>query len=78
MALRGSAREIVLVNRNRDRATGTISDLQYGAVLAPTVSLRAGDYSDLRGAAIVMLMREYRGSILQDDQLATFQGSVPR
>jgi L-lactate dehydrogenase len=40
MALRGSAREIVVVNRNRERARGMIADLQYGAVLAPTVSLR--------------------------------------
>jgi L-lactate dehydrogenase len=55
MALRGSAREIVLVNRNRERARGTIADLQYGAVPAPTVSLRAGDYGDLAGAAIVMI-----------------------
>jgi L-lactate dehydrogenase len=55
MALRGSAREIVLVNRNHERARGIVTDLQYGAVLAPTVSLRAGDYDDLRGAAIVMI-----------------------
>ena len=44
MALRGSAREIVLVNRNRKRAEGAVADLQYGSVLAPAVSLRAGDY----------------------------------
>jgi L-lactate dehydrogenase len=55
LALRGSAREIVLVNRNHERARGAVADLQYGAVLAPHVSLRAGDYDDLRGAAIVMI-----------------------
>ena len=55
MALRGSAREIVLVNRNNERARGVIADLQYGAILAPAVSLRPGDYDDLRGAEIVML-----------------------
>lgn len=55
MALRGSAREIVVVNRNRERARGVVTDLQYGAVLAPPVSLRAGDYDDLRGAAIVLI-----------------------
>src|SRR5688572_26952954 len=55
MALRGSAREIVLVNRNYERARGVIADLQYGAILAPAVSLRPGDYDDLRGADIVML-----------------------
>ncbi len=55
MALRGSARDIVLVNRNHQRAQGAVADLQYGAVLEPHVSLRAGDYDDLRGAAIVMI-----------------------
>ena len=55
LALRGSAREIVLVNRNHERARGAVADLQYGAVLEPHVSLRAGDYDDLRGAAIVMI-----------------------
>ena len=55
MALRGSAHEIVLVNRSHERARGAVTDLQYGAVLAQTVSLRAADYNELRGAAIVMI-----------------------
>ena len=55
MALRGSAREIVLINRSHERARGAVTDLQYGAVLARPVSLRAADYNELRGAAIVMI-----------------------
>jgi L-lactate dehydrogenase len=55
MALRGSAREIVLVNRDYERARGAVTDLQYGAILAPAVTLRPGHYDDLRGAAIVMI-----------------------
>lgn len=55
LVLRGSAREIVLVNRNRDRARGAVADLRYGAVLAPYVTLRAADYQELRGAAVVMI-----------------------
>lgn len=55
LALRGSAHEIVLVNRNYERARGAVADLQYGTVLAPHVSLEAGDYDDLRGATIVMI-----------------------
>lgn len=55
MALRGSAGEIVVVNRTRERARGIVTDLQYGMVLGPAVSLRPGDYDDLRGAAIVMI-----------------------
>jgi L-lactate dehydrogenase len=55
MALRGSARQIVLVNRTHERARGAVADLQYGTLLGPAVSLRAGHYDDLRGAAIVMI-----------------------
>jgi L-lactate dehydrogenase len=55
LVLRGSAREIVLVNRNRKRADGVITDVQYGAVLSPIVNLRSGDYADLAGAALVMI-----------------------
>ena len=55
MALRGSAREIVLVNRSFERAQGAVTDLQYGALVAPVTSLRAGQYADLRDAAIVVI-----------------------
>lgn len=55
MAARGSAREIVLVNRNAKRAEGMITDLRYGAVLCPPVELRAGDYEDLAGCELVAI-----------------------
>lgn len=55
MALRGSARRIVLVNRTPERARGAVADLQYGTVLGPPVSLRAGDYDDLRDAELVVI-----------------------
>jgi len=55
MATRGSAREIVLVNRNRAKARGTVTDLQYGMALGPRVTLRDGDYTDLRDACIVAI-----------------------
>ena len=55
LTLRGSAREIVVVNRTYERAQGAVADLQYGAVLAPHVSLRAGHYGDLRDATVVMI-----------------------
>src|SRR5579864_8106277 len=55
LVMRGSAREIVLVNRNRKRADGAVTDVQYGAVLSPEAELRAGDFSDLAGAGLVML-----------------------
>ena len=52
---RGCAREIVVVNRERKRAEGLVTDVQYGAVLCPYAELRAGGYSDLKGAALVMV-----------------------
>jgi L-lactate dehydrogenase len=52
---RGSAREIVVVNRNRKRAEGVVTDARYGSALVPTAELRAGSYEDLSGAALVMI-----------------------
>jgi L-lactate dehydrogenase len=54
-AMRGCAREIVVVNRDRKRATGLATDLRYGAVLSKTVEIRDGDYADLSGARLIML-----------------------
>jgi L-lactate dehydrogenase len=55
LVLRGAAREVVLVNRNRKRAEGVVTDTQYGAILSPTVEVRDGDYSDLAEAALVII-----------------------
>ena len=55
MVMRGSAREVVLVNRDRKRAQGVVTDVQYGAVLSPPITLRDGDYSDLAGSSVVMI-----------------------
>src|SRR2546428_4441717 len=53
--LRGIAREIVVVNRERERAKAVVTDFQYGAALSSVVQIRDGDYSDLPGAALVMI-----------------------
>ncbi len=55
VVMRGAAREVVVVNRNHDRAKGLVTDLQYGALLAPPVELRAGHYADLAGVALVII-----------------------
>ena len=55
VVMRGSAREVVLVNRDRKRAQGVVTDVQYGAVLSPPISVRDGDYSDLAGSSVVMI-----------------------
>jgi L-lactate dehydrogenase len=53
--LRGIAREIVVVNRDRKRAKAVVTDMQHGAVLSPVVELRDGEYADLEGASLVMI-----------------------
>jgi len=53
--MRGIAREIVVVNRDRKRAKAVATDLQYGAALSSVVQIRDGEYSDLTGAALIMI-----------------------
>ena len=55
LVVRGSAREIVVVNRNRKRARAIALDIGYGAPLAPVVDIHDGDYPDLAGAELVMI-----------------------
>src|SRR6266446_3763917 len=55
LVVRGSAREIVVLNRGRKRASAVATDLRYGAALSRVVDLHDGDYSDLSGAALVMI-----------------------
>jgi L-lactate dehydrogenase len=52
---RGSAREIVLVDRHRPRASAVATDLKYGAPFSPTIDIRDGSYQDLRDAQVVMI-----------------------
>jgi L-lactate dehydrogenase len=53
--MRGVAREIVVVNRDRKRSVAVATDLRYGASLSPAVDICDGDYADLAGAALVMI-----------------------
>ena len=55
VVMRGCADELVLLDRDRKRARGVVTDLQYGAALSPAVKLIEGDYADLIGADLVMI-----------------------
>lgn len=86
------AREIVLVNRTRERAEGMVADLQYGATLGAAVTLVAGDYADLKDAAVVMItagVNEQAGGAtdrddehgrlrLLEDNAKVYQDIIPR
>jgi L-lactate dehydrogenase len=52
---RGSAREIVIVNRTRKTAEAIATDLRYGTPLGHGVTIADGGYADLKGAAVVMI-----------------------
>jgi L-lactate dehydrogenase len=52
---RGSAREIVLVDKTRARARAVALDMSYGAPVSSPVDVRDGSYDDLRGADLVMI-----------------------
>ena len=55
LVLRRIAREIVVVNRNHKKAKAVATDMQYGTPMFPPVDIHDGDYSDLAGAALIMI-----------------------
>ncbi len=52
---RGSAREIVLVNRTSKTAEAVATDIRYGTTLCSKVDIRSGDYDALAGAGVVLI-----------------------
>ncbi len=54
-AIRGSAHEIVLVNRTRKTAEAVATDIRYGTPLGCKVDIVDGDYDALSGAGIVLV-----------------------
>ena len=55
LMLRGSARQIVLVDRTAGRATAVATDMRYGLPLSPAAEITSGDWSDLAGAGVVLI-----------------------
>jgi L-lactate dehydrogenase len=92
MVGRGSAREIVIVDRTRKRADAVATDLRYGLPLLPRSDVSAGDYAALAGAALVMITagvnektggaidrNDPRGRLrLLDQNAAIYRDVVPR
>jgi L-lactate dehydrogenase len=52
---RGSAREIVLVNRTRRTAEAVATDIRHGVPLSPPVDIKDGDFDALAGAGVVLI-----------------------
>ncbi len=51
----GHAREMVIVNRNRNHGRGIATDMRYGAPLSSRIDIQDGDYQDLAGVGLVIL-----------------------
>src|SRR5215813_11791616 len=54
-AVRGSASEIVLVNRTRKTAEAVATDIRYGVPLGHKIDVADGDYGNLEGADVVLI-----------------------
>ncbi len=55
IVMKGSAREIVVLDKDPEKAKAAVADLHYGTPLTPAVDLCVGDYADLAGAALVII-----------------------
>ncbi len=55
LVMRGVACQVIVLDKNHERAKGVVADLQYGATLSPRVELCAGDYADLADALLVIV-----------------------
>lgn len=54
-AVRGTAHEIVLVNRTRKSAEAVATDIRYGVPLGRKVDIVDGDYDALKGAGVILI-----------------------
>ena len=55
MIMQGVGREIVLVDKNAERAAAEADDLRHAVPFAHPLEVRAGGYSDLAGSKVVIL-----------------------
>ena len=55
LQIHGTAREIVLIDADKERAEAEALDLGHGAFFTPPVDVRAGDYTDCSGADVVII-----------------------
>lgn len=75
LVLRGLASEIVLVDIDREKAEGEAMDLNHAVPFAWPVKVRAGDYGDVGGAAVVCVAAGV-GQRPGEDRLSLLQRNV--
>jgi len=84
MIMRGVGRNIVLVDRNVERAAAEVDDLRHAVPFAHPLQIEAGDYRSLAGSGVVLLCAgvgqkpgETRLQLLQRN-LEVFREVVPQ
>lgn len=84
LVMRGVGREIVLVDKNSERAVAEADDLRHAVPFAHALEVRAGEYPDLAGCRVVVLCAgvgqdpgESRLKLLQRNA-AVFRDVVPK
>src|SRR5246127_2229984 len=55
LVMQGVGREIVLVDKNTDRAAAEADDIRHAVPFAHPLDVRAGSYDDLAGCRVVVL-----------------------
>ncbi len=55
LVMQGVGREVVLVDKNTDRAKAEADDIRHAVPFAHPLNVRAGDYRDLAGSRVVVL-----------------------
>jgi L-lactate dehydrogenase len=83
LVMQGVGRELVLVDKNPDRAAAEADDLRHAVPFAFPLEVRAGDFADLAGSRVVLLCAgvgqkpgETRLQLLQRNA-AVFREAVP-
>jgi L-lactate dehydrogenase len=56
LLLSGLAAEIVLLNRTREKAEGEAMDLRHAEPFTHRTRIWTGDFSDLKGAAVTVVL----------------------
>ncbi len=84
LVTRGIGREIVLVNRNAERARAEAADVRHAVPFAHALHVCAGDYADLRGSHVVIItvgipVANFKSRLdLLDGNAAVMREVVPR
>lgn len=74
LLIRGLASQIVIIDINKERAEGEVMDLNHGLPFAYPAKIWSGDYSDCKGADIVVVAVD-KGQKIEQSRLELAQGN---